>query len=83
MSGDLENVKVLVEHGADPSPALAQAVTFGYPDIVELLIEKGASAKMAERTGINLLHWAAIADRPQVVAALSTAGAVPPSRSAA
>jgi ankyrin repeat protein len=75
MSGDLENVKVLAEHGADPTPALAQAVTFGYPDIVELLIEKGASAKMAERTGINLLHWAAIADRPQVVAALSTAGA--------
>jgi ankyrin repeat protein len=75
MSGDLENVRLLAEHGADPSPALAQAVTFGYPDIVDVLIGKGASATMTERSGINLLHWAAIADRPEVVAALSTAGA--------
>ena len=76
MSGDLENVKVLAEHGVEPSAALAQAVTFGYPDIVELLIRKGANAKMTERSGINLLHWAAIANRPEVVATLSTAGAL-------
>jgi ankyrin repeat protein len=32
MTGDMENVKLLLAHGAEPSTALAQAVTFGYPD---------------------------------------------------
>jgi ankyrin repeat protein len=75
MTGDLQNVKLLLAHGADPSSAaLAQAVTFGYPDIVRALIAAGAPAKVTESFGINLLHWAAIANRPEVIPALLAAG---------
>lgn len=75
MTGDLENVKLLLAHGADPSSAaLAQAVTFGYPEIVRALIAAGAPANLTESSGINLLHWAAIANRPEVIPALVAAG---------
>jgi ankyrin repeat protein len=74
MTGDLENVKLLLAHGAIPSAALSQAVTFGYPEIVRTLIAAGAPAKLTESSGINLLHWAAIANRPEVIPALVQAG---------
>jgi len=74
MTGDPDNVKLLLAHGADPSAALAQAVTFGYPDIVRALISAGAPARLTESSGINLLHWAAIANRPEVMPALAEAG---------
>ena len=80
MTGDLENVKLLLQRGADPAAGsqgrtpLAQAVTFGYPDIVQAVIGAGASANMTESSGINLLHWAAIANRPEVIPALYMAG---------
>jgi ankyrin repeat protein len=81
MSGDLENVKLLLERGADPARAaggnapLPQAVTFGYPAVVRALIDAGAPAKITESSGINLLHWAVIAHRPEVIPALVKAGA--------
>lgn len=75
MAGDAENVKLLVAHGADPAPGLYQAVTFGYPELVRILIAAGASVKVTESSGINLLHWAAIADRPEVIPILAEAGA--------
>ena len=74
MTGDLENVKLLLAHGANPADALAPAVTFGYPEIVKALIAAGASAKGTESSGINLLHWAVITDHPQVIPALVEAG---------
>lgn len=74
MTGDQDNVKLLLAHGADPSAALAQAVTFGYPDIVRALIDAGAPAKLTESSGINLLHWAVIANRPAVIPLLVEAG---------
>jgi ankyrin repeat protein len=74
MSGDLGNVKLLLAHGANPSGALAQAVTFGYPDIVRALIAAGAPAKLTESSGINLLHWAVITNHPAVIPALVAAG---------
>ena len=74
MTGDLENVKLLLAHGADPTDALAPAVTFGYPDIVKALIAAGASAKGSESSGINLLHWAVITNHPEVIPALVEAG---------
>lgn len=74
MSGDLANVKLLLAHGADPSSALSQAVAFGYPDIVRVLISAGAQATLTESSGINLLHWAAIANRPEVIPQLVEAG---------
>jgi ankyrin repeat protein len=74
MTGDLANVKLLLAHGANPSAALAQAVTFGYTDLVSALIAAGAPAKLTESSGINLLHWAVIANRPEVIPALLKAG---------
>lgn len=74
MTGDIENVRLLLSHGANPSAALAQAVTFGYPDVVRALIDGGAPAKLTESSGINLLHWAAIANRAAVIPVLVAAG---------
>jgi ankyrin repeat protein len=74
MTGDLENVRLLLARGASPSSALAPAVTFGYPDIVHELIAAGAPAKLTESSGINLLHWAVIANRPKVIPELVAAG---------
>ena len=74
MTGDLENLEVFLSHGAKPSEkALAQAVTFGYADIVRTLIAAGANAQIVESSGINLLHWAAIANRAAVIPALADA----------
>jgi len=75
MSGDIEVVKLLLGHGAEPSAeALSQAVTFGYPDVVKQLIDAGAPVMMTESSGINLIHWAAIANRPAVIPLLVKAG---------
>lgn len=75
MSGDIENVRLLLARGAEPSvAALSQAVTFGYPEIVRTLIAAGAPAKIKEKSGINLLHWAAIANRAAVIPELVKAG---------
>ncbi len=79
MTGDLENVQVLLARGADPASGtrantpLAAAVTFGYADVVQALLTAGAPAGITESTGINLLHWAAIANRPAVIPALAAA----------
>ena len=74
MTGDLENVRILLSHGASDSAALSSAVTFGYTDVVEALLTAGASARGTEATGINLLHWAVIADRPHMIPLLVRAG---------
>jgi len=68
MSGDLENVRLLLLRGAEPSAeALSEAVTFGYADVVKSLLDAGADASIRERTGINLLHWATITNRASVI----------------
>jgi ankyrin repeat protein len=80
MTGDLENVKLLLAHGADPSASagsntpISAAVTFGYPDVARALIAAGASTAMQESTGINLLHWVTIANRPAMIPVLVQAG---------
>ena len=74
MTGDLENVATLLKNGGEPSAGLSQAVTFGYSDLVRTLVAAGANAKMTESTGINLLHWASIANRPEVIPVLVQAG---------
>lgn len=72
MTGDLENVKLLLARGASASEetAISNAVTFGYPDIVRTLLSAGASAGFTESSGINLLHWAVITNRPAVIPVL-------------
>ena len=69
MTGDMENVKLLIARGARPTEkALSQAVTFGYPEVVDGLIAAGADViGLKDSSGVNLLHWAAITDRPAMV----------------
>jgi ankyrin repeat protein len=73
MAGDLANVKLLLAHGAEPGAGLAQAVTFGYPEVVRALIGAGARATLTESSGINLLHWATITNRADVIPVLAEA----------
>jgi len=76
MTGDLENIRLLLKRGAEPSAeALSEAVTFGYPEIVKSLIDAGADATIAEGSGINLVHWATITNRPEVIPVLLAAKA--------
>ena len=71
MSGDLENVRLLLAHGAVPdAEALSEAVTFGNADIVKTLINAGADASITESSGINLVHWATITNRANVIPVL-------------
>ncbi len=74
MTGDIDNVRILLSRGAADPGALAAAVTFGYTDVATALIASGASARGTESTGINLLHWAVIADRPDMIPILVKAG---------
>ena len=74
MNGDIDNVKLLLSRGARPAEkAFSQAVTFGYPDVVRALIAAGAETKLKDGSGINLLHWAAITDRPSLIPILAEA----------
>jgi ankyrin repeat protein len=82
MTGDVDNVALLLAHGANPSEGaspqadtpIAAAVTFGHVDVVRLLVSAGAHAGITENSGINLLHWATITNRSAVVPALVEAG---------
>jgi ankyrin repeat protein len=74
MTGDLENVRLLLARGAKPSvESLSEAVTFGYAEIVQALIRAGADPMLTERSGINLLHWATITGRSNVIPVLVAA----------
>jgi ankyrin repeat protein len=76
MTGDLENIRLLLKRGAEPSAeALSEAVTFGYPDVLKSLIDAGADATITEGSGINLVHWATITNRPEVIPVLLAAQA--------
>jgi ankyrin repeat protein len=77
MSGDLESVSLLLARGANPNrrdSPLSEAITFGHADVVRALIAAGARVDLVERTGVNLLHWAAITNRPDVIPLLARAG---------
>ena len=76
MTGDLDNVRYLLKRGAEPSAeALSEAVTFGYPEVLKSLIDAGADATITEGSGINLVHWATITNRPEVIPVLLAAKA--------
>jgi ankyrin repeat protein len=82
VAGDADNVALLLSRGAHPNPRpnaagdspISQAITYGHTAVVHALIQAGAKADLVERTGINLLHWAAIANRAEVIPELTKAG---------
>jgi ankyrin repeat protein len=75
LAGDLDTVRLLLQRGAKPSgQAVSEAVTFGHVDVVRALIDGGGDASGVDRTGINLLHWAAITNRAAVIPVLANAG---------
>ena len=82
MSGDIDSVSLLLSRGAKanprPSPSgdspISEAITFGRADVVHALIAAGAKTDLVERTGVNLLHWATITNRAEVIPELAKAG---------
>jgi ankyrin repeat protein len=75
MAGDVDSIELLLAHGAMPSAeAVSEAVTFGHADVVSALLAAGADATGVDRSGINLLHWATITNRPAVIPILVKAG---------
>jgi ankyrin repeat protein len=82
MSGDLETVSLLLARGAHANPRpnasgdspLSEAITFGRVDVVRALIQAGAKTDLVERTGVNLLHWATITNRADVIPDLARSG---------
>jgi ankyrin repeat protein len=75
MAGDLETVTLLLAHGADPQGTpVSEAVTFGHTDVARAPIASGARVNLTESSGINLLHWATITNRPALIPVLVQAG---------
>ena len=75
MSGDLDAATELLRRGAEPSAvALAESITFDNPHVTRLLLERDADATIEERTGVTLLHWAVITNRPGAIPLLVGAG---------
>ena len=67
---------IALKRGAEPSAeSLSEAVTFGYPEVLKSLIDAGADATITEGSGINLVHWATITNRPEVIPVLLAAKA--------
>ena len=81
MSGDLETVSLLLSRGAKANPRrnpsgdspISEAITFGHARVVRALIDAGAKVDLAEATGVNLLHWATITNRADIIPALASA----------
>ena len=75
LAGDLDTVKTLLAHGAKGSTeAVSEAITFGHASVVRALVDGGADVSAVDRTGVNLLHWATITNRPAVIPILVAAG---------
>jgi ankyrin repeat protein len=75
LAGDVDLVRLLLRRGAKPSAqAASEAITFGHADVIGALVEAGADVSGVDRTGVNLLHWAAITNRAAVVPILAKAG---------
>ncbi len=82
ISGDLDAVRLLLSRGASANPRpnpsgdspISEAITFGRADVVSALIQAGAKVDLRESSGVNLMHWATITNRPGVIPELAHAG---------
>jgi ankyrin repeat protein len=86
LTGDRDNVALLLAKGADPNrrmeiigmfptSPLIEAVFFGDPAIVKVLVQGGADVREKDLDGMTPLHWAVVAHRPEAAKALLDAGA--------
>ncbi len=83
-SGDLTEVKRLLDGGADPNAAnqwgetaLMRAANYGKSEVAELLLSAGADLNVADGTGRDLLIFAANRGHAEFVEVLLSAGADP------
>jgi ankyrin repeat protein len=82
VAGDADNVTLLLSRGAHANPGpnaagdspISEAITYGHAAVVRTLIQAGAKTDLVERSGVNLLHWAAITNRAAVIPELAKAG---------
>src|SRR5262245_10760139 len=75
MNGDVVNVRLLLDRGAEPdAEALAESITFDHADVAAALIRAGSNVGLTEKSGVNLLHWATITGRADVIPLLAKAG---------
>jgi ankyrin repeat protein len=82
--GDVETMRVLLEHGADPNlkgsrgltPLMMAAATSADPTMVSLLLDKGAVVDARDESGQTALDWALRLGDTQASRILRKAGAV-------
>lgn len=84
-SGDINQVKTLLDQGADPNssqdryypPLMAAIRPNPSPAIVKLLLDRGANPDKAGYGGYRALHWAAKFGETEIVKILLEHGATP------
>ncbi|KAJ5124252.1 uncharacterized protein N7515_008077 [Penicillium bovifimosum] len=80
---DLEGCRLLLRNGAEPNGntqrfpvcPLAIAAHQGYDDIVNLLLQFGASIEMPDQVGLRAIYWAALNNHLDTVRLLLSHGA--------
>jgi len=71
VSGNIEDVKLLLESGYDPANALVIACAFSTPEIIQLLIDYGCDPKLQEK---QCLENAVFKRKPKIVKLLLEKG---------
>jgi len=81
-SNNLEKVKYLLDHGADPNarsrfgnPPLHRACHRGFSGIARLLLSHDADVNAKDMNGVSPLHWACIRGNTAIARYLIEAGA--------
>ena len=86
MTGDRDNIRLLLAKGADPNRRMSiigmfptsplfGAVGFGDATVIQALLEGGADLHEKDQDSMTALHWAVVADHADAVKTLLAAGA--------